>query len=220
MSQYYPEHRFITDMTIIERKLRLPEEGIGQIQAAEGQRVDIRDAVARVMMPSPYVIIPAAKILGLRDPESLSRFMLVKNRVRVSEKDAIAGKDAKRGKRVFAPMNGIVVHVGDGKIIMQATPEVRNIDAGLRGRIARIDLPDTLHLEGSGGLIQGVWGNGRDVIAVMHMEPSQGIESIALNALDTTYRSEIIVTTRPQCRYAQGGAHTTFCWHHRTIRTR
>lgn len=197
MTDYYPEQRFIKEMMTIERHVQLPEVGLGQLQVAQGQRVDVRETVGRVMMPSPYTIIPAAKLLGLRKPEELPGLMLVKLRARVGERDAIAGKDAKRGKRVFAPHSGIVVYVGEGKIVLQTVPEIKPIEAGLRGLVTRVELPKRFTIEGSGGLVQGVWGNGRNIIAIMREEPPETIEKMELNALDTTYRNEIIITKRP-----------------------
>jgi hypothetical protein len=52
-------------------------------------------------------------------------------------------------------------------------------------------------IQANGALVQGVWGNGRDVVAVMRIAPDAGIETIAKDTLDTTYKGEIVVTRHP-----------------------
>lgn len=193
----YPEPRLALDMTTFNRRVRLPQAAIGQVTATDGQRVDIRDVVVRGFVPSQHIIIEAARILRLRDPDSLPLFMLAELRSRVKAQDPIAGRDAKRGRRVFAPVDGMVVYVGGGRIIMQVMPEILNLDAGVRGRVVEVEPGRGVTIQATGALIQGVWGNGRSVIAIMRMEPKEGIENIALNQLDTTYKNEIIVTMRP-----------------------
>lgn len=194
---YYPDQRIISKMTSIYRETLLPEEAVGTVMVREGDRIDIRDKVARGIIPSRHIIIEAAKELRLRDPNALGRLMLVKERVRVSERDPIAGANPKRGRRVFAPVNGIIVHVGEGRIIMQATPEVVTLEAGMRGRVVQVFPGRGVALEGTGALAQGIWGNGRRAIAIMRMEPYDGMNSISIDSLDNTYKNEVIVTTRP-----------------------
>ena len=42
-----------------------------------------------------------------------------------------------------------------------------------------------------------MWGNGPTVIATLRLEPMGGIDVMATDVLDSTYRNEIVVSTRP-----------------------
>src|SRR5688572_4602757 len=110
---YYPDSRLASRLTTIQRAALLPEEALGVVQVMEEQTVDIRNVVARGALPSRHVIIETRSILGNVNDATLNRLLLVKERAVVAARDPIAGKDAKRGKRVFAPVDGLVVYAGN-----------------------------------------------------------------------------------------------------------
>lgn len=194
---YYPKHSLSSALTRIRRVVRLPDAASGGVTVLEGQAVDIRDRVARGVMSSQVLLIDAAHELRLSDPKNLKNFMLVKERQAVQEKDAIAGKDAKRGRRVFAPANGYVVGLDKGRILFALMPERLELDAGVRGTVAEIANGREVTIEAQGALVQGAWGNGKNLIAIMRFEPVGGILRISRDALDTAYKNEIIVTPQP-----------------------
>jgi len=77
MPAYYPDQRYLSKLTTIHREVTLPENAIGNVQVREGARVDVRDKVARGLIPARHVIIDAASELGLRNPQNLSKFMYI-----------------------------------------------------------------------------------------------------------------------------------------------
>ncbi|MCA9913196.1 MAG: hypothetical protein KC496_07595 [Anaerolineae bacterium] len=193
----YPEQRLISRAMRLRRKVMLPEESIGQIEVKPNQMVDIRDRVARGIIPANYRVIEAQQILRLRKPEQLDELMLKNVRDRVQAGDVIAGKDPERGRRVMSPVMGVIVFVGDGRIVVQEAPQVVSLEAGVSGRVTQVLQRRGVIIESSGALIQGVWGNGRNVVAVLRMAPDAGIETISEDTLDTTYKGEIVVTRHP-----------------------
>src|SRR5690349_9657703 len=111
MPPFYPDQRIVARMTKIQREAFLPEEAIGNVLVAEGNDVDIRQPVARGLIPARHVIIEARPVFGNITDEALKRLLLVKERTtKVSARDAIAGRDAKRGKRLFSPIDGYIVY--------------------------------------------------------------------------------------------------------------
>jgi hypothetical protein len=194
---YYPQQRYTSELAAIRRQALLPEGAIGNIQAETGQIVDIRDTVARGLIPARHVIVYAADELGVR-PEQVTGLMLVNLRGRVEAGQAIAGKDAARGKRVFAPINGVVIAVEEGRIIIQEMPQMIKLDAGVRGRVVDVIAGRGVTIESRGAILQGAWGNGRNIIAVIRLEPERGgLDTISVDTLDTTYKNEIVITRTP-----------------------
>lgn len=194
---YYPEQRPIAEMLRFRRRAMLPEYAIGSVEAELGSIVDVRETVASGRVPARHMIIEAADELGLRDPAELDDLILVRLRTLVSEGKAIAGKEPDRGKRILAPMDGLVVYVGEGRIIMQEAPEIIEIEAGVRGQVVQVIGNRGISIETTGGVVQGVWGNDRNVIASVRFEPTNGLESLSADDLDTTYRGDIVVTRTP-----------------------
>ena len=194
---YYPDQRFVSRLTTVQRECLLPFDAIGNIQAHEGKKVDIRDVVAHGAIQERHVIIDAARILGLKKRESLEHMMLVEVGTAVDEQTPIAGKDADRGKRVFSPVHGIVTHIDDGRIIMQVMPEIINLEAGVQGTVVEVYPGRGVAIEATGGLIQGVWGNSRDLIATLRMEPKNGLETALEDSLDMTYKGAVVAMNKP-----------------------
>jgi hypothetical protein len=191
---HYADQRIISEMTTIRREVLLPEEAIGQVRVLQGQRVDIRDSVARGIIPARHVIIEAAEELRLRKKDDLSRKMLKRVGARVKEGEPIAGDDPKRGRRVMAPVRGLIVHVGEGRIIMQSMPRLINLEAGVRGRVIEL-YPRGVAIEAVGTLIQGVWGNGRSTIATLRIVPRKGgMEGLPKDTLEAGYRNEVVLS--------------------------
>jgi transcription elongation GreA/GreB family factor len=194
---YYPKQRYSSELTRIRRQATLPAEALGNIQVEVGQTVDIRDKVARGLIPARHVILEAAHELGIR-PDQLGELMLVNPGNRVETGQALAGRDATRGRRVLAPFPGVVIYVGEGQIIMQEMPQLITLEAGVRGRITEVIEGRGVVIQATGAVLQGVWGNDRNAIATIRMEPERGgIESINPESLDTTHKNEIVITRSP-----------------------
>lgn len=193
---YYPQQRYVAEMMRIRRRSLMPENAIGKVNVEKGQVVDVRDTIARGYIPQKHHILEAAAALNLRPKDDLNALLLVPMNQVVTKGTAIAGKDANRGRRVFAPVDGLIIHVGEGRIILQETPQVIKLEAGVRGQVTQVYAGRGVSIEATGGVVQGIWGNDRNTIATLRFEPEGGIETITRDELDTAYRGEIIVTRK------------------------
>lgn len=194
---YYPDQRHILEASTIRRERSLPEDAIGRVEVREGATVNLRDIVARGVVPSRYVIVEAAEFFKLRKLDDLPAMMLAEVGDTVDIKTPLAGQSGRRGKRLLSPVKGIISYVGDGRIILQEAPEAVELDAGLDGVVVETEAGRGVVIETLGGLVQGVWGNNRRIIGTLRIEPEDGLESIYGDELDTTYRGAIVVTRRP-----------------------
>lgn len=195
--QYYPDQRHLLEMTTIRRERMLPEDAIGRVEAREGTTVNLRDIVARGVVPSRYVIVEAADFFNLKDPSDLGDLLVVEVGDSIDIKTPLAGKAGGRGKRLLSPVKGIVAHVTEGRIILQVTPETVELEAGLDGQVVHVEPMRGIIIESFGALVQGVWGNGRRVIGALRVEPDDGLESIYGEELDMQFRGAIVITKRP-----------------------
>jgi hypothetical protein len=194
---YYPDQIHILDSTTIRRERMLPERAIGRVEVREGVTVNLRDIVARGRLPSRYVIVDGASFFRLKNPADLNDMMLAQIGDTVELKTPLAGRPGQRGKRLLSPVKGIVTYVGEGRIIVQVAPEQIDLEAGLDGQVIRVQAGRGITIETFGGLVQGVWGNGKQAIAALKAEPEDGIESLYGEDLDIQFRGAIIVTRRP-----------------------
>lgn len=194
---YYPDQRYASNLTIIRREAKLPEGALGTVRVNNGQRVDIRDVVANGVVPSRYLILDAQAFFKLRRPDKLEPLLQVEQGAVVEKDDVLAGKNPKRGKRLFSPVKGVVARIDGGRIILQEMPEVIDVEAGVQGRVVDTQPGRGVVIEATGAQAQGVWGNGRHVIATLRLEPDAGLETIEADSLEQRFTGSIVLTRRP-----------------------
>ena len=192
----YPEQRHTLAWTTIRRERMLPEYAIGTISAVKGQQVNLRDIVARGNVPSRFVFVEAMHALRLRKPEDLDELIIPDIGELVEEGQVLAGRRPDRGRRVFSPVNGIFVHTAEGRIIIQETPDMVTLEAGLVGQVIETFPTRGVVIEAYGALIQGVWGNGGRVIGALRSEPADGLDSIFEETLEQRYSGTVVWTRR------------------------
>lgn len=194
---YYPDQRYASPLTIIRREVLLPDEALGTVRITEGKRVDIRDVVANGVMPSRHIIIDALAYFGLSKPDDLIPYMQVEQGDVVEERDLLAGKNPKRGRRLFSPVRGIVALIDKGRIFLQQMPQVVDLEAGVRGRVAKVTQGRGVVIEAVGAQVQGVWGNNRRTIGTLRAAPEEGLEAIGGDEFDLTYKGAVVLSTQP-----------------------
>ena len=52
-------------------------------------------------------------------------------------------------------------------------------------------------VEAVGAIVQGVWGNGRSIIATLRMEPEQDLRRMIQESLDIRYKGSVLVLVNP-----------------------
>jgi hypothetical protein len=193
---YYPDQRHVLELTTIQREQTLPEDAIGSVEVRQGASVNLRDIVARGILPSHYLMIDAAKALRLKQTADLGEYLRVTVGEGVNSKTVLA-EVPKQRRRVISPVDGIVADVNDGKIILQIEPETVELEAGLDGQVIKVQQGQGVLIETYGSVVQGAWGNSRRVIGTLRTEPSAGLESLYGEDLDIQFRGTIVLTRRP-----------------------
>lgn len=193
---HYADQRHMIAWTTVRRQRLLPDGAIGVVEAQNRQHVNLRDVIARGSVPSRYVFVDAMEALKLRRAADLDGLMLVQIGEDVEAGQVLAGRSATRGRRVISPVTGILVHADEGRIIIQETPELMDLEAGLVGQVVEVLPGRGVVIEAYGALVQGVWGNGRRLIGPLRMEPEDGLEAIFDDSIDRQYSGSIVVTRR------------------------
>ena len=193
---YYADQRHTVAWTTIRRERFLPDHALGDVEVDERQHVNLREIVARGSVPARYLFIEAAQFFNLRRPEALDDLLHVEIGEEVEEGQVLAGKQADRGRRILSPATGIVAYIGQGRIIIQETPEEIELEAGLVGQVVETRPGRGVIIEAFGALVQGVWGNGRRVIGPLRLEPDDGLEVIFDDLIDRQYSGAVVVTRR------------------------
>jgi len=191
---HYPEQRFLSKLAVIRRSVMLPDNIVGLIDVAVDKRVDMREVVAYGAKPSHHLIVDLVQTFGLRKAEQAETLLRVKVGDNVDEITVLASK----GRReVHAPIEGRVVNISDGRIIIEVTPEVIKLEAGVRGRVVTVHKGRGVTIETVGGQIQGAWGNNRRSIGVVRFEPEDGGLARLTDQFEVTYMGAIVMLKTP-----------------------
>lgn len=193
----YADQRYIMRRVAMRREVLLPDDTTGTPTVQVGSRVDPGDVVARGFAPSRHHIVNAAEALRLRNPADLNALMLVEIGDQVTEGQAIAGRNPTRGRRALSPVEGVLVAVTNGRMIIRAVPEKIELQAGIRGEVVELYNRRGVVIQTSGAVVQGVWGNERRAVGRLRMEPADGIEFVEGDAINLEYRGAIVITKNP-----------------------
>lgn len=180
----------ILPLTTVVRKRLLPADG--RVVVRVGQKVDASDVVADAFMGRKHLILDVA--FGLRvSPRDAVAMIKVKKSQRVSQNDVIAKSSGLFAREVKAPVDGRVVAMGGGKIVLETGGSNFELLAGLPGVVSEVIGDRGVVIRSTGGVIQGLWGNGRLDTGVMMSIVDHPEDGFDVNRLDVTIRSSIIL---------------------------
>ncbi len=156
---YYPPETQVSSLATIRRERMLPLPG--EVTVHVGQRVEPWDAVAQVDMPGGYRIVQVSQALKVQGSD-VRQYLLKQegDEVKAGEPIAIRGGIFRRAVR--SPVNGFLAAVGAGRVLVEASTNLVQLRAGMRGRVASVKPRWGVVVETVGAIVQGVWGNGQE----------------------------------------------------------
>jgi len=184
-----PVHH-VTGLTTIVRERLLPISG--SVVARIQQKVSAGDVVAETRWAREHALLDVAHTLKI-SPAAADALIKCQIGDRIKAETEIA-----RGKGIFprtvtAPRDGRVVAVGGGQVLMEVGESKMQLRAGLPGTVVEVIPERGVVIQASGGLVQGVWGNGRIDTGLL-VNLMDGPETVlAPGRLDVSMRGSIIL---------------------------
>jgi hypothetical protein len=156
---YYPPETRVSSLTKIKRERKLPVPG--EVVVHVGQRVEPWDVVAQAARPGGYRILEIAQALKVQEGR-IRQYLLKNEGDDVEAGESIAIRRGFFRRAVRSPVDGYIVAVGAGRVLIEADTDVIELRAGTRGRVAAVHPNRGATIETVGAVVQGVWGNGRE----------------------------------------------------------
>lgn len=156
---YYPPETRVSPLTTIRRERMLPLTG--QVLVHVGQRVEPWDVVAQAAVPGGYRIVEIAQALKVREGD-IRQYLLKHEGEDVKAGEPIAVRRRLFRRAVRSPVDGFLVAVGAGRVLIEADTAVMELHAGMRGRVASVRPDWGGTIETVGAVTQGIWGNDRE----------------------------------------------------------
>jgi hypothetical protein len=149
----------ILALTTIRRTRKLPVSG--RVLVKVGQKVNASDIVADASSNGQHYIVDVRRVLGISRNEKVDQLIQRKPGERIQKGDVIAGTSGAFSRVVRSPVDGSVLMVGGGLVLIETQNPPIELKAGFPGVVSEV-LPERgIILEAEGVLIQGVWGNNR-----------------------------------------------------------
>lgn len=180
----------INPLTNIRRERILPVAGKVLVRA--NQKVSATDLIAEASLPSEHQLLDVARGLGISKEKA---DMLIQRKVgeQVTAGDVLAGPVGIFGRTMRTPVDGQIVALGEGEVLLELKSAVLELHAGMSGMATEL-VPDRgCIIEATGALIQGVWGNNKIEAGVMNVLARTPDEELLPSRLDVSLRGAIIV---------------------------
>ena len=198
---YYPETTVIKGLARVTRERRLPPGVVHRrTTVGPGAQVSAVTVVLQGDALRAYRILDVARALRLRKagPQQVADLITVApdRRVRLGQELAARGR-GKRAQTLLSPVDGEVVSVDDGQIIIQASERAVEVLARIPGEVESVE-NDIVRISGVSAVMQCAWGNGRFFFGGYQFLPEAGFA--ALRTLDPTispYRAKMIISPLP-----------------------
>lgn len=180
----------ILPLTTLHRERLLPVPG--RITAHMDQKVTPLDVVGEAHYGQGHLLIDVALSLGIQ-PDAAQRLIQVKAGEMVTKGETIAQRIGVVPQILRVPVNGRIILVGSGRILMEAGDGVFELRAAIPGRVTRQISDRGVEITFNGALIQGVWGNGQLGLGLLLPIVSKADEELIANKIDVSLRGSILL---------------------------
>jgi len=180
----------VLPLTTLHRERLLPVPG--RITAHMDQKVTPLDVVGEAHYGQGHLLIDVALALGIQ-PEAAQRLIQVKAGEMVTKGETIAQRIGVVPQILRVPVNGRIILVGSGRILMEAGDGLFELRAAIPGRVTRQISDRGVEITFNGALIQGVWGNGQLGLGLLLPIVSKADEELTANKIDVSLRGSILL---------------------------
>jgi transcription antitermination factor NusG len=166
-TEFRPPQTHVLPLTVIRRARSLPWPG--EVLLGTGNSVEPSDVVARAGKPRPHLILDVSSKLDVSVNE-VQECCLKRPGEPVQQGEPIAiRKGLFGGRKITSPVEGVVLTIEAGRMIIQPRPEMFELRALLSGMVTSLSPGVGVTIETTGALIQGVWGSGKEGYGVLKM---------------------------------------------------
>jgi hypothetical protein len=156
------------------------------------------DVVARCQLPGEIRVLDVCRTLGIPRRRA-AKYIRKSAGDTVQVNDLLAAPRGPLGqlrKGCRSPVEGQVVEVRDGLILIESAATTLELRAHIRGEVANVMPNRGVVITVSGALIQGVWGSGGEAEGVLKMLVDNPEKPLRARAIDVSCHGTIVAGGR------------------------
>ncbi len=177
-------------LTTIIRKRILPVDG--EVIVKLNQKVAATDVVAEASFSHSHNLIDVARLLSI-SPAAAEKMIGLQVGEEVDEGTVVATSKGLIPRQIKVRQSGRVVAIGGGQILIDISQRDFQLKAGISGQVIEVIPNRGVVIQEVGGLIQGVWGNGKIDRGRLHILAQKPNEILAASQLDISLRSLVLL---------------------------
>ena len=173
----------------ITRVRRLP--AAGKVLVTNGQPVSTNEVIASIEVPEKHLELNIPELLGIESSRTDDVFV-VKTGDPVQTGTLIARKSGLFAKKVTSPVDGRIVDITNGKVIVEHGSNPIVVKAGFTGSVREVIPNIGAIIISEGALLQGVWGNRRMAEGLMICIARNRVEELTPERMDVNLRGSVV----------------------------
>ncbi len=177
-------------LTTIIRKRILPVDG--EVIVKLNQKVAATDVIAEASFSHSHHLIDVARLLSI-SPAAAEKMIGLQVGEEVDEGTVVATSKGLIPRQIKVRRSGRVVATGGGQILIDISQRDFQLKAGISGQVIEVIPNRGVVIQEVGGLIQGVWGNGKIDRGRLHILAQKPNEILAASQLDISLRSLVLL---------------------------
>ena len=190
---YYPVEARITPLISIRRERILPAPG--QVLVHPGELVGPADVVARCQLPGEVRVVDVSRALGIRR-ERAAKYVRKAVGDAVQADDVLAAPGGLFGwlrGSCRAPVDGQIMEVRTGLILIESAPTTLELCAHIKGQVTNIMPNRGVVISTAGALIQGVWGSGGESEGILKVLVDNPQRPLRARSIDVSCHGTLVV---------------------------
>jgi hypothetical protein len=187
---YLPVARALKQTRIMRERL-MPR--MGEVLVKRDDRVEPVDIVARVPMPNIIRSYNLAKMFKL-SPAQVKKILTKKKGDKFAKREVLARHKPLLGqaRAMRAPSDGRIIDEHNGEVLISEAANPLELQANIKGTIANVMPRFGVMIQTAGGLVQGVWGNGKEVYGVCKLLSDNREQSLSAELIDVSCLGAIV----------------------------
>ena len=177
-------------LTTIIRKRVLPVDG--DVVVKLNQKVSATDVIAEASFSQSHHLIDVARSFNIK-PSVAEKMISLRVGDKVEAGTVVASGQGLVPRRLKVKHSGKVVATGGGQVLIDISKRDFQLKAGISGEVIEVIPNRGVVIREVGGLVQGVWGNGKIERGRLHVLAQKPNEILAASQFDISLRSLVIL---------------------------
>ncbi len=178
-------------LTLVRRSRLLP--AAGKVLVHPGQKVNTSDVIAESRQVGQHTQIDVRRALGINRVEQIEALIEPKVGDKLKKDDIIAQSGGLFPRALRSPVEGEVVSISGGRVLIKSPGVVFQLTAGFSGTVTDVTPDYGATIETSAALIQGIWGNDRYDQGLLLLVCRAADEELTKERMDVSMRGAVVV---------------------------